>query len=465
MTTGNPAPGGCLQPEGLKNSFPIRLGAFLALLAFVFLASAAPAQPPPKEKDKKDPTADEKKAAEAFQAGKLDDALKALQAAAKADPTMSPPRVVLARWSLEARQGPQARTLIEQAAAEDPTHPDVLLTNASFALGEGRVTDTILSCTAALAAADNPRWDAAAKKRFQREARTGLAAAFDRRGDHASVKTHLAALLDLDPRNSQVRQRLARANFLLDRPDDALTELRAAFKDDPTLDPPELTMAQLHTLKKDFAKADEWYAKAVAAHPGAAKVQRGFAGYLLDRGRADAAKGHLAAAQKLEPAARDTKFLAGLYARHTKDYPAAQQAFEEMVREHPSFAPAAANLALVLAEAGDANAKRRATELAEAFVRQNPNLPEARTIYGYTLLKAGRAADAEKAAKSAIGLGPLSPDGAYFLAVILNDRGAAEDAQKVLRLAAESADGFVYRKEAAALLAELDKKFPPEKKK
>jgi hypothetical protein len=49
--------------------------------------------------------------------------------------------VIAARWCVETKQGQQARLLLEQAAAEEPSHPEVLLTNASFALGEGRVTD------------------------------------------------------------------------------------------------------------------------------------------------------------------------------------------------------------------------------------------------------------------------------------------------------------------------------------
>lgn len=433
-----------------------------AMALAVLLIHAAGAQPPKDPvKDKTSP--DEQKAKEAFLAGKLEDALKALRDAAKSNPAMAPAKVIAARWCVETQQGQQARLLLEQAAAEDPAHPEVLLTNASFALGEGRITDTILSCTAALAAADNTRWDADRRMQYQREARLGLVAAYDARGDYASVKNHLAALLDADKKNAQLRQRLARANFLLGKPDDAYSDLKTAFADDPTLDPPELTMAQLWTGKPDFPRAEEWYAKAVTGHAGSAKVHRGFAGYLLDRGRMDIAKAHLTAAQKLDGNSRETKALTGLFARYARDYAAATQVFEELVREHPSFGFASANLALVLAENGDGNAKRRAGELAESYAKQNPKSGEARAIYAYCLFKAGRTADAEKLARSVFGLGTLTPDGAYFVARILADRGANEDARKVIKAACESKDAFVYRKEGEALLADLDKKLPPKK--
>jgi tetratricopeptide (TPR) repeat protein len=446
--------------------FASRLSGALLMLFLIQTAAAQKPNDPPKDplKDPAKENPDEQKAKEAFVAGKFDDALKALQAAAKTNLSMAPPKVVLAQWCVETQQGQQARLLIEQAAAEDPTHPQVLLTNASFALAEGRITDTIMSCAAALQHADNPRWDAERKKTFQREARTGLVAAFDLRGDYASVKTHLLALLDADAKNAVLRQKLARANFLLNRPEDAFADLKTAFKDDPTLDPPELTMAQLWTGKADFVKAEEWYGKAVSEHGKSAKVHRGFAEYLLNRGKIDFAKGHIEAAQKIEPNARETKALIGLSARYSKDYAKASPIFEELVRDYPTYAFAAINLALVLAESGDAKAKERAIGLTENNVKQNQRSADARAIYAYCLFKAGRATDAERIARSVVGLGQLGLDGAFFYAKILADRGANEDAHKVLKVACENKDWFVYRKDAEALFAELDKKVPPPKK-
>jgi len=443
----------------------------LGLVVIAVLVPPATAQVPketPKDASKEPPkvSADQEKAWEAFRAGKIDDAIKALQSAAKSDPTVAPPKVILAQWSVQVQQGQQARILIEEAATEDPTHPQVLLANAGFALNEGRTTDAILSCTEALRHADSPRWDAERKKLFQRDARMGLVAAYDRRGDVSSTRTILLALLEADPRNAMIRYQLARTNFLSMRQDEAYEELKRAFKDDPTIDPPEMAMAQFWSGKADLAKADEWWVKAVAAHADSAKVQRGFAGYLLDRGRLDVAKAHLAAAQKLEPNTRETKLLAGMHARFTKDYTTATQVFEELVREHPSFGPATFNLALVLAEAGDMNAKRRASELAEAYVKQNQRSADAWSLFAHCLSKAGRMADAERAAQNVFALGQqqLSLDGAYFIAKVLADRSSNELAQKVLKAALEKKDWFLHRTEAEGLLAELDKKLPPPKK-
>ena len=227
-----------------------------------------------------------------------------------------------------------------------------------------------------------------------------------------------------------------------------------------------MAMAQFWSGKGDNAKAEEWWLKAVTTHAGSAKVQRGFAGYLLNVGRLDTAKTHLAAAQKIEPNSRDTKLLAGMYARYTKDYTTATQIFEELAREHPSFGPATFNLALVLAEAGDANAKRRASELAEGYVKQNQRSADAWSLYAHCLSKAGRMADAEKAAQNVFALGQaqLGLDGAYFVARVLADRGSNEAAHKLVKAIVEKKDWFLHRKESEALLAELDKKVAPPKK-
>ena len=67
-------------------------------------------------------------------------------------------------------------------------------------------------------------------------------------------------------------------------------------------------------------------------------------------------------------------------------------------------------------------------------------------------------ADAERAAQNVFQLGSSALDGAYFVAKVLADRGSNEAAHKVVKAAVERKDWFLYRKEAEALLAELDKK-------
>src|SRR5262249_11282135 len=165
--------------------------------------------------------AEVEKAEALFREGKVDDAFKELQAATTKHAELAPARLMLARLYFSAGQLQQGRAALEQAAAESPDHPEIYLTNGSQALSEGRLTDTILNCQIAQELVAAPRWTAEQRKTVQRESRAGQATAFEARRDWASARTQLAAWLELEPKNGLARQRLARAQLMLGRADDA----------------------------------------------------------------------------------------------------------------------------------------------------------------------------------------------------------------------------------------------------
>lgn len=413
-------------------------------------------QPSPVEKNGSPPlTPDQKRAREAFTAGKWEEALQILEAASKATPnTTLPPKVLLARWCVEAGQPLQARYLLEQAAREDPKHPEIFLTNGQIAFLEGRLTDTILNCQAALEALDTPRWDAAYKQQVRLQARLGLAAAYEARRDFLNAYAQLRELVQNDPRNATLRQRLGRLLFLLDRVDEAREQWQQARRDDPTLEPAELQLAQLYVLRRDFERAAEWFRKAATSYPDDVRVQRLFAVFLLEHGRREEAHSHLQAVQRLDPEGRDTRALTGYFARHARDYATATKIFEELVRDYPAFPFAMVNLALVLAENGDEKGRQRAVALAENYVRQQPLSPDARAVLAYVLYRSGREAEAERVAQASLGPGTLSPDGAYLLALVLH-RCDTERARSLLHAALTNQEPMFYRKEAEELARQL----------
>jgi tetratricopeptide (TPR) repeat protein len=307
---------------------------------------------------------------------------------------------------------------------------------------------------------NNPRWDADQRRRFVREARTGLARAFEVRGDWTSAREHLTAILADDENNGPARQRLATALYRLGKPDEAFAELKKAIAIDPASDLPELRMAGLSADGKDPAKTEEWLKKAVANHPNSAAAARTYAGWLLDAGNPDAAQQYLDRAIKLDPNGQETRAVQGIMARYRKNLPEAEKVFESLHRDYPNYPLAAWNLALALAESGDKEKQRRAVEVAEAEVRRNQKMAEGYAVLGWTYYKAGRLDDAEKALAPLAQVGVPSRDAAYFLARVLADKGRFEDAHKVLKAAESAKGGFVYRAEAQALMAEVEKKIP-----
>jgi tetratricopeptide (TPR) repeat protein len=421
------------------------------------MAPPAPssATAPPEKGPSATLTADQKRAREAFMAGRWEEALQILEATSKAMPHSPwPPKVLLARWCMETGQATQARYLLEQAAREDPKHPEVYLTNGHFAYLEGRLTDTILNCQAALEVLDSPRWEAAYKQQVRWQARLGLASAYEARRDFLSAVAQLRELLQTEPRHAALRQRYARLLFWLDRIDEALEQWQQARRDDPTLEPPELQLAQMYVLQRDPVKARDWFGKAATRYPEDVRVQRLLAVFLLEQGDLTEARKHLEAVQRLEPNSRDTRALVGYWARYARDYPTALKIFEGLVRDYPAFPFATANLALVLTEQNDEQSRQRAVALAENYVRQQPLSLDARAILAYTLHRLGQQTEAERLAQATIGPGLLSPDGAYLLAVVLQRQDAGR-ARSLLQAVVGNKEPMFYRREAEELLRQL----------
>ena len=276
-------------------------------------------------------------------------------------------------------------------------------------------------------------------------------------------------------------QRLARANFLLGQDQDAADNLRAAFKEDPTLDPPELTLAQQWANKwagsqdkKDLDKANEWYKKALTEYSAekaiggkavdkerAAKVYRGYASWQLDQGNTDAAKAELDTVMKLDPNGADTKITQGLYARYTKKPAEAATALDAALQIAPSNSLALANLALALTDANRPGDRPRALGYAELYKNQNPQNADAYAVLGYCLLKQDKIDEADQALTIALRAGQITPDTGYFISALLAKRDKWAQAQELLKKILDQKRPFVYRTEAKELMDVVDKKAPP----
>lgn len=449
----------------LGRKFAIAVGMTLSLGCGVITPMVRAQAPPPAVPATPPPEAMEK-GRDLFQQGKFEEAVEAWRQAGKADPNLPPPRVILTEMFIAAGQGPAARASLEQAAADDPDHPAVVLLNGSLALAEGRLTDTILSCQAALRAAESPRWNAEQRDRYTRESRLGLATAYEARRDANAAREQLQALLKTDPQNAAWRVRLANALFRLNKPDEAETELREAVKTDATLGPAELAMARLWAGRADAKQAQAWYVKAIAAQPENARVYHQYGGWLLEQGRVDEAKAQVALAEKYDPNSRDTAVVKGLLARYTRDFSGAEAIFDKLHRDSPADRFAMGNLALALAESVDKARQRRGVELAENLARQDQNpSADSLAVLGWCYHKIGRTDEALRALSAAVSGGRAERDTAYYLARVLAAKERHEEAFKILKNALTATGPFVNASEAAKLAAELEPKQPaPEKK-
>lgn len=453
-----------------------RLLQSLLLVSFGFVAPLwGQATTPKTDAPKPTTIPDVEKALDQFRQQKFNEALETLNKAYKANPTLIPPRVLLAQWFLQANSGQNARVQLEQAITEDPGHPDAYLLNASFALGEGRITDAILNLTIAQDLGTNTRWDTEQKKRFERESRMGLAQCYQLRNDFDKASGHLQGLLNSDPKNGPLRARYAEVVFRSGKPEEALRELKTAYADDPTLDPPELRMAGFWQFQSsthqdvtkgeaDRKKAEGYFQAACTAYPKNAKCKRDYAVWLMEDGRADAAKTYVDAAAAQDPDSRDTLAVRALLHLYKKEFAAAEPLLQKILSNAPGDAFAQGHLCYSLVESGDKQKIELAIKHATALVQANQKAAVGHAILGWCYYKAGRIDEADRTLGTALSGGQVSFDTAYFLARLFNDKQKYEEAHRLLKESLNAPHGpFVYRTDAKALLSEVAKKVPEKK--
>jgi Tfp pilus assembly protein PilF len=391
--------------------------------------------------------------------GQVDDAFKSLQEAVKKNPSLPPARLMMARLFLNTKEkegNQQGRAILEQAASEFPEDPRVYVTNAAVAMGDGRFIDAILNSELALKLCAADRWTADQKKEVQTQSRNMLAHAYERRSDWANARTHLTALLEIE-KNGQLRQRLATALFFLNKPDDAFMELQQAVKDDATLDPPTVRMAQLWSAKNDAKLSREWFDKAVKAEPNSIRVHLAYANWLLTQNEIPQAKIHGETASKIDANSTDVLKLQGLIARINKDLGTAESIFRRVLNDSPADFFASNQLALIMADQTDKNARSRALQLATVNANANNRSAEALATLGYVFYRTGNMEDALKSLQAAVSPGQMAADTAYYLALVLSENKRNEDALKVLEQALQLKGLFIYRGESQQLMDKLKK--------
>jgi tetratricopeptide (TPR) repeat protein len=390
-----------------------------------------------------------------FERGDFDACLKQLGQAVKAHPELPPPRALFARLAFQNNQTSLIRPALEQAIAEDPEHPDVFILFGNLALLEGRPTDASLHFEKAAVLGSNRRWSAEQRSNFEQLCLQGSASVGEVRGDWKAARAALDGWFKLAPANARARQRLGKALFWLGQYGPAYQELQRASQEDGALEPAAITVGRLYTKAGDLKKAEEWMDYAVKAAPRSHSAQVGKATWLLEQGRVKEAQNHAAAAAELDPKSTDARRVLGLAARARRDLVRSEPIFEALALESPGDAWARDQLALVLAEQDDAAKRRRALELAELGVRQDPNAPYALATLGTVYYRLHRLDEAEKLLQAVVESGQGSSDAAYILAQVRADRGHSEAVPPLLKSALAAPGLFLCRAEAQEWLDRL----------
>src|SRR5262249_11069890 len=158
-----------------------------------------------------------------------------------------------------------------------------------------------------------------------------------------NARLHFAAWLDFEPKNGQIRSRLAACIFSMNKatsPDEAYVEFQSAVKDDPNLLPALVMMARQYMGKGEPKKAGEYFDKAVKQEANNARVHAAYADFLIQQENYDAAKIQADAAAKLDAKNVEVQRIQGMVARCLRDYGTAIKIFSDILNSSPADADA-----------------------------------------------------------------------------------------------------------------------------
>ncbi len=284
-------------------------------------------------------------------------ALKMFREAAKKNPDLPPPYLLITQLFLQSNMLPAARNSLERTVMESPDDPQPYIFMGEIALRERRITEARLLYEKANSVLAN--YSAAAKRKtfLQSQIYNGLALTDEARENWADAKKELEEWLKIDSKNTMALQQLAQCQFQLKNVQGALDRLNEAVKIDSKILTPEATIAQFYAQAGDKENARKWIIAALTKAPMDIETRLVAAQWAWETEQFDEAKRQAKAALQLDAKSLKAMLLCGLVALFQKDYPTAELYFESAHRKSPKDFAASNNLALALAEQKD-EAKR-----------------------------------------------------------------------------------------------------------
>jgi tetratricopeptide (TPR) repeat protein len=391
----------------------------------------------------------------------IDGTVKSLEAAVKKNPDLPPAYVILAQIYSQANMPQGVLQALEKGVQNSPDDPEAYVLLAQMALRDRRITEAELLLSKANLLLPKLEKNPKRKESLAPAVSGGLAQVYQAREDWTAARKYLEQWLKLVPKNAEALRQLASVLFKQKDADGALAKLKAAKAADSKFLTPEAMLALYYHQSGDKDNAKKWMASALAKATDDLNTQLVAAQLSLETGQLEDAQNRAAAALRIDANSLEAKIVRGLIALFQKDYKAAELYFEAAHLKSPGNFAASNNLALALAEQKDEAKKRRALEFATNNVQQyqkTNNGVEAASTYGWVLYKLGQLDEADKALSAAVSTGQsFSPDTAYYMAVVANEKNRKEEAKTLLKAAAKSTSPFTMKQEAAALLEQLER--------
>ena len=383
-------------------------------------------------------------------------ALAALNDIYQSNPAARPPRVVLANWFAQLQNARATRLSLEMATDETPNDPEAYYALAEIAVREGELTAAELLTARGDQALAQYTGNQLRIKSMTRTSYSLKLAYSNARQRWSDAQNAVLGLIKTDGETAELDRAYARTLFQQNQDTKALQAFQRAEKLDPEGSlPADAAMAQLYAARGDYSSAKASLNAALEKNPKSPQVLTLSVIQALNENNLDEAY-QLARRLYAEDKSAEVLKTYGKVALFRADYKGAEAAFQEATRINPLDTDASSGLALALCEQEDAEKKQRAVQYAASNLQKRANNRDFLATLGWTLYKSGQVDEALKALQQSIADGQINAASAYYLAVILNERGQKDSAKQLLTAALGTQPPFAKRAAAEKLLAELN---------
>jgi tetratricopeptide (TPR) repeat protein len=392
-------------------------------------------------------------AIESFKTGNVEKLKKDLEDAKKANPNLPMPDLMVARMLMANGQWPDALAALENYIAANPSDAECFKNFAEIAMVGGRWTDAWLHLEKSYSLVDGMKFQDARKNNFLTELVKLRGEVAERRRDVPMATKLFETLSKLQPEKGDAFWALGRMKVSAGEVDAGAALLKKAKLLDKSLPQPDLAIASALVSSGSRDKAEAWYKSGLADKATSTSANWvEYTQFLIDEGREADAKVFLEKAPPEYQGLREFKLLKAIVARYMGDQETAEQILSELHRANPNDFDAADNLALVLVESNDEGKRARAQQISESNLRQAPNQERLAATAAWVKYKTGSADVADKILGQVVSGGRISPQTAYYAAMILKSLGRADESVQFMKSAVAAPGTFPQKKAAKAAM-------------
>jgi len=405
-------------------------------------------------------------------------AVEAAQKAVKAQPANG-----LAHYTLAVAQAASGNNALALSAAKDAVARAPMLTDAVFLLAELELQsgDTVAASAGLKAYLEkqpkDPRaWEALGKAQLRSRDTAGAYASFAKTielapasprgpyllgmalraaGKTAEAKQLFEKALAMAPGYTEPLEQLATMSFVEKDPQAAISRIERQALLEPKSASLQYLLGRAYQASGDLKQAEKAFMKAVELNPEAAPAYVSLGqiyGASKEYDRAIAELDKALVARPDQPAALMLKSIAQ---QMKGDATGAREGYEKLLKTNPRFAPAANNLAWMLAEEGPGKDLQRAFLLAQGARDAAPQDPQIADTLGWVMYKQGAYPRAEQLLREAAEKLPTNAEVLYHLGMAQAKIGRNDDARASLSKSLELSASHPGAAEAKATLATL----------